>query len=204
MASADIHDEVALEASRRYIYETRLSEHKDSPIHSHSPSQHAHRARPLPDFRFESSYLRSIAPYVHAERAVSAVVAHDEKGKGRAVEGMTGEGAVAVAEIVMSSASTEVVRIDWGRVAWVTARDQILVPLIQGALWGLLSDYLRPLGAVAGARFRRWWAAGAGRPDGPQVEGHGVGWLRNWISSLTASSFARAPGVGVAKSDLIH
>jgi len=194
MTSTDTHDEAELESSRRYIYTTRLAEQKHT--HSHSP-----RARPVPDFHFERSYLRSIAPYVHVERAVTSVVARDEKGKGRAVEG--DEGGEGAGEIVASTAA-EVVRIDWGRVAWATTRDQIFLPLLQGALWGLLSDYLRPLGALAGARFRKWWAAGAQRPDGPQVEGHGVGWLRNLVSSLTSGSLARTPRIGVTKGDIPH
>ncbi|KAF9890938.1 hypothetical protein FE257_005195 [Aspergillus nanangensis] len=52
----------------------------------------------------------------------------------------------------------------WGRVAWITIRDQVLLPLIQGTLWTLaLSGWrywnrtasLR--GQTLGSRIRRWW-----------------------------------------------
>ena len=29
----------------------------------------------------------------------------------------------------------EVVHVQWGRILWITTRDQILSPLLQGALW---------------------------------------------------------------------
>lgn len=72
---------------------------------------------PLPDLRFEQSYLRSIA-------------------------GADSHAAV----------------------AWVTLRDQVLLPLAQGALWTLAVAGWRHWnrasavkGAGVGARVRRWW-----------------------------------------------
>lgn len=72
---------------------------------------------PIPDFRFEQSYLASIA---HADSS-------------------------------------------W-KVAYITVRDQVLLPLTQGILWNLVIFGWRHwnrgakfAGQGAGARVRRWW-----------------------------------------------
>ncbi|OQE24951.1 hypothetical protein PENFLA_c009G10967 [Penicillium flavigenum] len=72
---------------------------------------------PLPDLRFEQSYLASI-----------------------------------------KDADT------WGRVAWITIRDQVLLPLIQGTIWTLALSGWRfwnrnasVSGHTLGSRVRRWW-----------------------------------------------
>ncbi|KAE8355509.1 hypothetical protein BDV28DRAFT_38264 [Aspergillus coremiiformis] len=81
------------------------------------PPSRRHNLPPMPDLRFEQSYLASIR-----------------------------------------GADT------WGRVAWITIRDQVLLPLIQGTLWTLaLSGWrfwnrnasLR--GQTLGSKIRRWW-----------------------------------------------
>ncbi|KAI9807317.1 MAG: hypothetical protein M1833_000060 [Piccolia ochrophora] len=72
---------------------------------------------PLPDLRFEQSYLASI-----------------------------------------SQAETR------GRVAWITIRDQVFLPLLQGTLWTLAVQGWRYWnksasfsGATVGSRVRKWW-----------------------------------------------
>ncbi|KAI3337133.1 DUF1770-domain-containing protein [Xylariaceae sp. AK1471] len=72
---------------------------------------------PMPDLRFEQSYLHSIA-----------------------------------------GAET------WWRVAWITVRDQIMMPLAQGVLYNLAivgwqhwNRNAQISGSSAGARLRRWW-----------------------------------------------
>ncbi|EPT02192.1 hypothetical protein FOMPIDRAFT_1022991 [Fomitopsis schrenkii] len=141
------------------------------------------RVPAVPDLRFEQSYLSSIRPYVHIERSSSSEGQNsaDQKGKGKAV-------AVQVDEPV----TTEVITIQWGRVAWVTTRDQILSPFLQGTVRGLAGVFLTPLLAEAGAKFRTWWTKGAFRADRPAQEGHGVGWLRNWAGSLTVAGGSAA------------
>ncbi|KAM0820650.1 hypothetical protein AB5N19_06470 [Seiridium cardinale] len=80
-----------------------------------------HRRRqdfpPMPDLRFEQSYLHSI------EDAQS-----------------------------------------WGRVAWITVRDQIMMPFAQGILynlaicgWQFWNKNAQYSGSTVGARIRRWW-----------------------------------------------
>ena len=72
---------------------------------------------PIPDFRFEQSYLASI-----------------------------------------KSAET------WWQVAYITTRDQVLLPLTQGILWNLVMHGWRSWnrgakfsGKSVGAKIRRWW-----------------------------------------------
>ncbi|KAI1432289.1 hypothetical protein GGR50DRAFT_675190 [Xylaria sp. CBS 124048] len=77
----------------------------------------AHPYPPMPDLRFEQSYLNSI-----------------------------------------SDAQT------WWRVAYITVRDQIMLPLAQGVLyniaiigWQHWNRNVQMSGSSAGARLRRWW-----------------------------------------------
>ncbi|KAI1168032.1 hypothetical protein F5B18DRAFT_344779 [Nemania serpens] len=72
---------------------------------------------PMPDLRFEQSYLHSIA-----------------------------------------GAET------WARIAWITVRDQIMMPLAQGVLYNLAivgwqhwNRNAQMSGSSVGARLRRWW-----------------------------------------------
>ncbi|KAI9729971.1 MAG: hypothetical protein M1834_006169 [Cirrosporium novae-zelandiae] len=81
------------------------------------PIPRKHNLPPLPDLRFEQSYLRSI-------------------------EGAEG----------------------WGKIGWITVRDQVLLPLAQGTLWTLLLSGWRYWngssefkGKGIGAIIRRWW-----------------------------------------------
>ncbi|KAI0764613.1 hypothetical protein BD413DRAFT_482542 [Trametes elegans] len=148
------------------------------------------RIPPVPDLRFEYSYVRSVAPYVHIQQAAPEGdgVQLSDKGKEKAAEGQEREGDVA-------HTPKEVVRVDIGSILWVTTRDQVISPLLQGALWGVAGHFLRPLGAVLGAHFRAWWARGATRSkDGSEVDGNGVQWLRNWMSSILSPPVSAVGG----------
>ena len=111
--------------------------HHDHPYDHHEhwdDHPHHHQRRripPVPDLRFEQSYLRSVRPYVHVElvRPNPEQTSRDEKGKG-----------ISQTEDQDSSTSTvtrkqENIQVQWANVLWVTTKDQILSPLIQGALW---------------------------------------------------------------------
>lgn len=108
----------------------------------------------IPDLRFESSYVRSVRRYVEVERVgpstetgtapVNAdllrhtLVEDDferiEEEADRERRGLRGQkGEVAVA------GSSEIIRVRWKSVIWVTVRDQVISPLIQGALWSVCS-----------------------------------------------------------------
>lgn len=91
------------------------------------------RIPPVPDLRFEYSYTRSVSQYVHVERVPAP---SREKGKERAVDGGEDQDIGVVLE------AGEVVRVDWGRVIWITTRDQVISPLLQGALWCVITLYM--------------------------------------------------------------
>ncbi|MCJ1275583.1 hypothetical protein MMC21_003386 [Puttea exsequens] len=87
------------------------------PISALKPTPRRANLPPLPDLRFEQSYLASIE---HAETR--------------------------------------------GRVAWITMRDQVIFPLVQGTLWTLVLSGWRFWnrgvsfrGASFGATLRKWW-----------------------------------------------
>jgi hypothetical protein len=72
------------------------------------------------DLRFEQTYLKSIAPHVRL-----TTPAPDENEKhGNAVD-LQGQ------------------RLDikWGRVIWITTRDQVLAPMFQGMIWSVFSSH---------------------------------------------------------------
>ena len=90
------------------------------------------RIPPVPDLRFEYSYTRSVAPYVHLERPAG------DKGKEKAV-GTGGEGEEGEeggeGRDGHEVAGAEIMRVQWGRVLWITMRDQVISLFLQGALW---------------------------------------------------------------------
>ena len=88
------------------------------------------RMPPVPDLRFEYSYLRSVSQYVHLEQRSAS-----GKGKAKEKEEAEGEGENEDEAVL---AGSEVVRVEWGRVLWITTRDQLISPLLQGALWCVL------------------------------------------------------------------
>lgn len=117
MSTSDDHDELS------------DSDFIDYPEHYDDDDDDPHRARslamlPIPDLRFEQSYLKSIKAFVHIEQT-------SVSNESRKLEGQ--EIGQDVTPIVDSS--HQLVKIDWGKVVWVTFRDQIISPLFQGALW---------------------------------------------------------------------
>lgn len=170
--------------------------------HEKKDLTYSHRRGPqIPDFRFEYSYLRSIRPYVHVER-LEPTRSPAEDGKGESGAGSDRETAVL----------REIIEINWGRLLWITMRDQLLSPFAQGAVWcvllprvlrawrtclrrayryvyrGVVLHHLKLLWSGPGQRVRAWWARGGTSDTRRRVEGHGVSWLRNWVSSVTTQN----------------
>ena len=78
------------------------------------------RPRPvIPDLRFEQSFLKTISPYLQT-RPIQSKDGANEKSEG-GVEGEDG--------------AVEVVGVQWGKVLWIVSRDQLMSPLVQGAVW---------------------------------------------------------------------
>jgi len=106
---------------------------------------HTHRSGmpTIPDLRFEQTYLRSISAHLHVRplHAVSSPhtgLEYEKTPRNR--KGKDVELVVRASELSKDTQSIypialHAVRINWPGVAWVTARDQLLSPLLQGALW---------------------------------------------------------------------
>ena len=91
-----------------------------------SPRRHV---PPIPDLRFEYSYLRSVRPLVHVERVHSqSSPGVDEKGKGVVLD-------ISKPPTAATITPQERITIQWIRLIWITTRDQVLSPFLQGALW---------------------------------------------------------------------
>jgi hypothetical protein len=79
----------------------------------------------IPDLRFEYSYLKNIQPFVKIKRVATRAHAR--------------EGEVEVAE----ESPREIIEIEWGKVLWITLRDQVISPLLQGTLWWVQENFPR-------------------------------------------------------------
>ncbi|KAF3064565.1 hypothetical protein GL218_01171 [Daldinia childiae] len=98
-------------------YEEADDDESEIPISVLKPHPRSRNLPPMPDLRFEQSYLHSIA-----------------------------------------KADT------WWKVAWITVRDQMMMPFAQGVLYNLAlhgwhhwNKNARISGTSVGARLRRWW-----------------------------------------------
>ena len=112
------------------------------PTPKHTPHSHS-RLPVIPDLRFEYSYLRSVKPFVQIERLTTASVisdthtidpAHEYErinipGDQKETEG--NDKTLFPTPILAS----EIIHVQWGNVIWITVRDQVISPLLQGALW---------------------------------------------------------------------
>ncbi|KAJ4490553.1 hypothetical protein J3R30DRAFT_3278159 [Lentinula aciculospora] len=125
---------------------------------------------PLPDLRFELTYLRSIQPYVYFHRRPSKAELSDCSHK--EITPMNKPEAI----LLPQSQPVEVIEIEWMHVLWVTVRDQIISPLIQGTLWALVSFYLSPFSARVGHGLVDHLPS---RSTWTRKEGRGAGLLRD-------------------------
>lgn len=96
---------------------------------SEDVDSHPHRRLPIRDLRFEYSYIQSIQPYVELRRGTQGdiaetVVVDDDDSSIDKKEPKP-----------RSSSTSEVIHVKWGKVAWITTRDQIISPLLQGTFW---------------------------------------------------------------------
>jgi hypothetical protein len=103
--------------------------------------------------RFEYSYLRNIRQYVHVERLGEGTVSAGQQDNSSAeellsdyekVELPTGTSRGDVEEETSaqspSTCPKEIVHVQWNKVIWITTRDQIISPLLQGVIWYVLSS----------------------------------------------------------------
>lgn len=89
---------------------------------------------PIPDLRFEQVYLKRIQDCIHIEPT-----ARDVKEKGReqpAVVDVQDTEFTATTHVVpLVNSSQQIVRVNWGKIVYITLRDQVMMPLLQGMLW---------------------------------------------------------------------
>ena len=155
----------------------------------HIHFEHEHRRTisvpPIPDLRFEHTYLRNIRQHVRVENA-KLPGASDMKEKNEAQE---------------ASLGTEVVHVRWGKVLWITVKEQIVSPLVQGMLWcvrmprvctavltvtfclcrGAIRWYLMPCAALLGLNFRAWWNRGDVLASRRRGDRQTIDSVRNWV-----------------------
>ncbi|KAK8869916.1 hypothetical protein IAR55_000484 [Kwoniella newhampshirensis] len=143
---------------------------------------------PMPDLRFEQSYLLSIRPFLKP-RPTSSTRNH----KGPVPDEKDSK------TLVQSADNDEVfhwgreVDVDWRQVSWITFRDQLISPLVQGALWGWATLFLSVSGTVLrstlypASHINKGRIAG-GPGGGTSTAGGGdavgqTGWWKNWVGS---------------------
>lgn len=89
---------------------------------------------PIPDLRFEQVYLKRIQNCIHIEPVARNV---KEKGREHPAEADLEDTEFTTSTHATSliNSSQQIVRVDWGKIAYITLRDQIMMPLLQGMLW---------------------------------------------------------------------
>jgi len=159
---------------------------------THLPSQ-THRSRgaavydlpnsskrlslPIPDLRFEQSYLKSIARYIH--RVDTPTEETEEKTqKEETIED------VALTRRIDNSPK-DIYSIEWGKVCYITVRDQVIMPLVQGLVLGIASFYFRPLLASLTASLRATKSDSLLNKKAPNADS-GINKLRKWTHNLLA------------------
>ncbi|KDR80195.1 hypothetical protein GALMADRAFT_242475 [Galerina marginata CBS 339.88] len=172
--------------------------HRHHPHHpTQDPAHHKTRGLPaIPDLRFESSYVRSVQGYVSVERVDRASFDVDLDGQeGREDEDFETVDAGSRRESKGKAVvrKEEKITVQWNKVLWVTVRDQVVSPLLQGALWALASYYVRPFSAELGSKMGTFVRGGL-----PTIrkEGSAVSWLRGWAKSIGLSGLTSGGGGG--------
>lgn len=121
----------------------RGGEHDDLLEHHDHDHLHKHKLPVIPDLRFEYSYLRSIRPYVHLERTGEHPVSFQQHSSEdellaeyeKVEPHSPSEKPDKETTVLQTSGTREVVHVQWQKVLWVTTRDQVISPLLQGVLW---------------------------------------------------------------------
>lgn len=80
------------------------------------------RKLPIPDLRFEQTYLSRIRSCLRIEPQ-TAPISED------------GDYVAATHVVPLINPSQQVISVDWCTVAYITLRDQVMMPLLQGILW---------------------------------------------------------------------
>ncbi|WWC69570.1 uncharacterized protein I206_103513 [Kwoniella pini CBS 10737] len=143
----------------------------------------------MPDLRFEQSYLLSIRPYLTPHPTSKGITK-----KGLIEKGKPSGTLVTSAEEDRVFHWGREVDVDWKNVIWVTLRDQVISPLVQGALWGWATIFLATTGTILRANLYPPNHVNRGRITGgpiskvDQARGGSIvgqsGWWKNWVGSF--------------------
>ncbi|ETS63378.1 hypothetical protein PaG_01659 [Moesziomyces aphidis] len=98
----------------------------------------------LPDLRFEQSYIATIRGFLHEDspNSADADTTHGHEHKVKVTRPAPDEHT----QLWLGN-----LRVEWSSVLWVTVRDQLLSPLVQGAVWGV--------GGILLTQFRQYFSA---------------------------------------------
>ncbi|KAG8216846.1 hypothetical protein J3R82DRAFT_7106 [Butyriboletus roseoflavus] len=109
----------------------------DYPFHPSDIEHEAYSPRkrlPIPDLRFEQVYLKRIQDCIHIEP-----VARDVRERGReqsvVVDTEDTEFTTSTHVTALINSSQRIARVEWGKIVYITLRDQVVMPLLQGMLW---------------------------------------------------------------------
>ncbi|KAJ3927536.1 MAG: hypothetical protein NXY57DRAFT_903731 [Lentinula lateritia] len=141
---------------------------------------------PLPDLRFEVTYLQSIQPYIRFHQRPANARPANAKTKIPDFAKIDQTTSMKTESLKLLEGE-EVIEIEWMGVLWITVRDQIISPLIQGTLWALVSFYVSPFSARVGHGLVERLPS---RPASTK-KGRGAELFRDWVKGLGLSSSTR-------------
>ncbi|KAH8929164.1 hypothetical protein BT69DRAFT_1276585 [Atractiella rhizophila] len=132
------------------------------------PLPHAgpHKSRiplpPIPDLRFEQGYLKSLSPFISVKNGKELSKRNEHLADDTEQVALVSEGPYKA-----WLEEEEELEIQWKSVLYITFRDQLLSPLLQGAVWGVGSLLLATSLLIIRRKFpfletlanpRRWWS----------------------------------------------
>ncbi|KAN0066371.1 hypothetical protein ACQY0O_000465 [Thecaphora frezii] len=151
----------------------------------------------IPDLRFEQSYLATIRSFLHEtdkEEALQQKLHEQEVKNGpdyakpRKVQKTRGEGET---ELWLGA-----LRVEWVPLLYVTVRDQVFSPLIQGVTWGLgtlllgkFSAFVRD-GLQSSRQYRNWQRSQA-NGSGASQPGRQRGGSKSLLEALGLTDIRR-------------
>ncbi|KAL7422204.1 hypothetical protein Q5752_002850 [Cryptotrichosporon argae] len=180
-----------------------LDDVDDEPAHARAKARREGRRRvraampPLPDLRFEQSYLVSLRPYLHAAPSAKRLEARGAVPTSLNGQSQKREQAVAAQGVEGDEVFHwgREVRVDWAPLTWVTVRDQIFSPLLQGMFWGVAGIALSTTSAVLRASLfphpsHRHVAGGPGGSVQQAGDSEAIGgsWWRGFVKSWAGAA----------------
>jgi len=160
-------------SNRRKVMVTPHVGHTKHHVSTNTSRRHISNPTLGIDLRFEQTYLKTIAPHV---RLTTPAPDKNEK----------------YGDLVHPQSKR--LDIKWGKVIWITARDQVLAPMFQGMIWWVSFPLrIRSLPDVICiyrgtlSPWVQYFRGGSASPSGngrPSRTGAGIAKLKSWFSSI--------------------